>query len=68
MLTLLLGFIGIILLVCFGATFLIGGAIAASVLGFVIPVAIIGGIIKFIFLGNSKREVYKGFSFFFKKG
>lgn len=49
MLTLLLGFIGIILLVCFGATFLIGGAIAASVLGFVIPVAIIGGIIKFIF-------------------
>ena len=49
MLTLILGFIGFILLFCFGATFLIGGAIAASALGVIIPIAIIGAIIKFIF-------------------
>lgn len=49
MLTLILCFIGIILLGCFSVTFLIGGAIAASALGVIIPIAIIAAIIKFIF-------------------
>ncbi len=49
MLSVLVMFMGIILLFAFGATFLIGGMMIASALGILIPIAIVVAIIKFLF-------------------
>lgn len=49
MLSMILMFLGIMLLFAFGATFLIGGIAVAGVLGILIPIAVIAAIIKFLF-------------------